>query len=327
MQYLDIFKNVLLSEAKSLESASKHISNDQMERLQGIYTSLKASGGSLIFCGVGKSGIIAKKLSSTFSSLGLKSFFLHPIEALHGDLGNVGKDDAICFISNSGATEEIIKVIPFLRIQKNMTIGLLGKIESKIGENCSLVFACSVSSESCKNNLAPTNSSTLALSMGDAMAVMYEHFVDLSKEGFAINHPGGLLGKSLSIKVKDLMVLKAELPCLEETSTLKEIILEMTKKPFGMAAILSGEKLKGIIVEGDIRRAFAKSENAYLLKASEIMSANPVTIDSDKLAIEAFNLMEDRAKPISVLPVVKADKFLGLIRIHELFKEGFTKKN
>jgi arabinose-5-phosphate isomerase len=327
MQYLDVFKNVVLSEASSLTESATKVSDEQMQKLSEIYSRLISQNGALVFCGVGKSGIIAKKLSSTFSSLGLKSFFLHPVEALHGDLGNVHESDAFCFISNSGTTEEILKLLPFIRSNEENFIGLLGDTNSAIAKNCHLVFDCSVTAESCKNNLAPTNSSTLALAMGDAMAVFYEHFVDLSKEGFAINHPGGLLGKSLSIKVKDLMVDKSSLPILTKDTGLKDIILEMTNKPYGLAAILDGDKLIGIIVEGDIRRSFAKNADAFELKASDIMTKNPVTINSTRLALDAINLMENKDKKISVLPVVDDETFLGLIRLHELFNEGFSKRD
>jgi arabinose-5-phosphate isomerase len=324
MDYLNIVNGVLNDEANAIRAISDKISSEQVETVAEIFKRLKSTGGNLIVSGVGKSGWIGQKIASTFSSLGLPSFFLHPIEALHGDLGRVTNEDAIILISKSGTTEEILKLLPYLRIPSERTLGLLGNTRSPIADKCGVVFDCSVEKEACLNNLAPTTSSTVALAVGDGLAVLFESIVGLSKEGFALNHPGGFLGKSLSLKVKDIMIPKNECACVNEDHSLKEAMLEMTKLPVGMCAILDGGTLKGIIVEGDVRRAIAKEDNALDLKISEFMNSNPVSAEFEMLAYDALKLMENRDKAISVMPVIENKQFSGVVRLHDILKEGFV---
>lgn len=318
---------VLRLEAQCLELAANRLENShkkEIDKLVGLYEQLNLSGGRLIFCGVGKSGIIAQKLASSYCSLGHPSFFLHPVEALHGDLGRVGKDDAIAFLSKSGTTDEILKLIPFLSIPKERMIGLIGNISSPIANACGILFDCSVEKEACINNQAPTTSSTLALAMGDAMAVLYEAQVGLSKEGFAVNHPGGILGKSLRMKVKDIMIKSPECPIVKSNEKLQDVILAMTKIPVGGCAVVDNGKFVGILVEGDIRRTFTKANQGLDTKVSDIMNKNPVSIAPDELAFFALEKMESKNRPIHVLPVLNGSEFLGFIRLHDLLKEGFS---
>ncbi len=326
MDYLKTAKNVLTLEANALVKASEKLTDAEISRFLEIIEFLRSIGGNLIFCGVGKSGVIANKLATTFSSLGLPSFFLHPVEALHGDLGRVNKSDAIVYISKSGTTSEILNLLPFVNIKKNMSIGLLGNTSSPIANECGLVFDCSVEQEACINGQAPTTSSTLALAMGDALAVVYESFVDLSKEGFAQNHPGGLLGKSLRLKVRDLMWKTEDCPCVGPNALMKDVILEMTKKPVGGCAVIGKDNvMEGILVEGDIRRTFVEHDNGVTRPVTEIMNSNPVSVGVDDLAFDALKLMEQRKHEIAILPVVGENKeFLGFIRLHDLLKEGFV---
>lgn len=324
-----IMSEVLRLEAKSLEQAALRFdqnSGESVNQIVAIYQNLRENCASLIFCGVGKSGIIAMKLASTFCSLGLPSFFLHPVEALHGDLGRVGKQDAIVLISKSGTTEEILKLIPYLPIDKSKMIGLLGNLKSPIAEQCGLVLDCSVEKEACINNQAPTTSSTLALAMGDAMAVLYESEIGLSKEGFAYNHPGGILGKSLRMKVKDIMVHLKDCAIVSTEHTLQDVILLMTKYPSGGCAVVDGGDFKGILVEGDIRRTFTKNNEGLNTKVAKIFNANPITISPEELASHALEQMESQERSISILPVIEAKKFVGFIRLHDLLKEGFSLK-
>ncbi len=324
MKNTQILKDVLECEAQALEDLAGKITEDNALKVKSIFESLRTIGGSLIISGVGKSGIIAQKIASTFSSLGLPSFFLHPIEALHGDLGRVTKKDAIILISKSGTTEEILKFLPYLNIPKEMTIGLLGKMDSPIAQKCGVLWDCSVKKEACLNNQAPTTSTTVALAMGDALAVFYESIVGLSKEGFAMNHPGGFLGKSLSLKVSDLMVPAKDCPILKSSQTLKECLLEMTKSPIGMATIVTGDKFEAILVEGDIRRALAHDSNALDTALDKLMNKDPVRTSSDTKAFEALRLMEEENRSINVLPIVDNGKFVGALRLHDLLKEGFS---
>ncbi|MCO4793563.1 MAG: KpsF/GutQ family sugar-phosphate isomerase [Bacteriovoracaceae bacterium] len=324
---VEIMKRVLAHEAEVLNAAASKLNEEKAEKLCELYKHLLTSNGSLVFSGVGKSGIIAKKLASTFSSLGLASFFLHPIEALHGDLGRLSKDDVLVLLSKSGTTEELLKLIPYVPVNEDYRIGLLGNTDSTIADQCSLVLDCSVDREACINNQAPTTSSTLAMAMGDAMAVLFEEFVGLSKEGFAVNHPGGLLGKSLRLKVKDLMCEAGDCPVLDASSSLKDVILEMTKIPIGGCAVCDDKQmLLGILVEGDIRRTFTKDSSGLETSVKDIMNPKPVSIGPDELAYDALNLMEGRKNQIDILPVIENGKFLGFIRLHDLLKEGFSSK-
>jgi len=321
---LELFKSVMKIEAEAILSAMEKINRSQIKKLESLYQKLLSSNGSLVFIGIGKSGQIGTKLASTFSSLGMSSYPLHPIEALHGDLGRVSENDVFILISKSGNTEEILKLLPYLPINKNV-IGLLGSTNSLIGSKCHLVFDCSVKKEACINNQAPTTSSTLALAVGDSLAVVYEKYLGLSKEGFAVNHPGGLLGKSLLMKVKNLMWGVDRCPILTPDNTLQEAILLMTKNNLGGCAIMSGNNFKGILVEGDIRRAFTKSFTLDT-KLSELVNDKPVFIGPEKLAVDALAIMESRDKQISIMPVIGENgEFLGLIRIHDLLREGFSR--
>lgn len=321
--------DVLRLEAKALEKAASvldQFGSEQVNKLVVLFEELRATESALVFCGVGKSGIIAQKCASTFTSLGLPSFYLHPTEALHGDLGRLRKSDAIVLLSKSGTTEEILKLLPFLTTPKSHRIGLIGEARSAIGEQCGIVFDCSVEKEACINNQAPTTSSTVALAMGDAMAVLLESLTGLSKEGFAVNHPGGILGKSLRMKVKDLMIKESSCPVVSSDQTLQEVILLMTKYPVGGCAIVDEGKFQGILVEGDIRRTFTRENLGLKTKVAEIMNANPISINPESLAFEALETMESKTRTLQILPVIAEGKFLGFIRLHELLKEGFSLK-
>lgn len=327
MDYLNLAKNVLTNEAEALVSASKNLDKDTINNLVELFGYLKSGGGSLVFCGVGKSGIVARKLSSTFTSLGLSSWFLHPTEALHGDLGRLQANDALVIISKSGITEEIVKLLPFIELNKKVIVGLLGNTNSKLAKSCGIVFDCSVKCEACINNMAPTTSSTLSLAMGDALAVIYESMIGLSQEGFAYNHPGGMLGKIMRFKVSDLMWDIDECPYLPINSTLQDVVLIMTRKNVGGCAIVNDSfELLGIIVEGDIRRTLLKSSEGINTPVAQIMNSKPISITPDTLAFDAISVMEKKDGQIYILPVVENNKFLGFIRLHDLIKEGFIKK-
>jgi arabinose-5-phosphate isomerase len=324
MNHKNLFTQVLLTEAKALEQAAERFTDETATQLVNIFEYLAQAGGSLVICGVGKSGHIAQKIAATFSSLGLPSFFLHPTEAMHGDMGRVSKADAILFISKSGTTEEIINLMPYLNIPKERLIALVGKVKSPIAEKCGIVVDASVEKEACLNDLAPTTSTTVALALGDAMAVLYENVMGVSKEKFAVNHPAGLLGKSLSLTVDRLMIKAVDCPHVSESATLQDAILAMTQKPVGMCAIISGDKLLGILVEGDIRRAFAKSADAIKTPVKDLMTAKPTQFAPNILAFEALKIMEGGSKQINVVPVVDNGHFVGALRLHDLFKAGFN---
>jgi len=322
---LELVKFVLEMESQAILKVSQLITDHQTQALVILFKELAQKHDQLVFCGVGKSGMIAKKLAATFCSLGQPSFSLHPVEALHGDLGRVRAEDAIVFISKSGTTEEILKLKPYLPQSNQQLIGLIGNSESPIARFCGLVFDCSVDQEACLNNQAPTTSTTVAMAMGDAMAVLYEEVVGLSKEKFAIHHPAGILGKTLRLKVRDLMVPLQECPVLLSTQTLKDALIEMTAKPIGGCAIVSESKdFVGIIVEGDIRRILTKDSRGVDIPLSEMLNSNPVSVLPDDLAMTALERMEKRSRPLNIVPVIEENKIFGFLRLHDLIKEGFS---
>jgi arabinose-5-phosphate isomerase len=327
MSYLELMKSVLKQEADAILSSSEKISAENVLDLENIFLSLLKNEGSLIFLGVGKSGQIGEKLAATFSSLGLPSFFLHPTEALHGDLGRVKKDDYFVLISKSGSTEELFKLLPFLSNDSSRFIGLIGKTNSILAKRCGLVFDCGVEREACLNNQAPTTSTTVTLSIGDAMAVVFEKVAGLSKEGFAINHPGGLLGKSLLMKVSDIMWGRDKCAILGENANIKDLIVAMTKYNLGGCAIEKEDgDFLGIIVEGDFRRALAGGNIDLNSSILTLINTGPRVIEESALALDALKLMEDKSKSFNILPVTssKSKGFIGFIRLHDLLKEGFS---
>lgn len=325
---IDILKEVLTLESESIKEAISRLDTAECQKLEAFFKRLMENHGSLFFVGVGKSGHVGVKLASTFSSLGLRSFFLHPTEALHGDLGRVSSEDGVVIISYSGHSEEVTKFLSFCKIPQEMRVGLIGNLESPIAQKLGIIFDCHVSKEACLNNQAPTSSTTLAMAMGDALAVYFESLVGLSKEKFAINHPAGLLGKVLNLKVSDLMIPPKECPCLSEDSSIKDAIVEMTKFPVGACAVLSSkdQKILGIIVDGDFRRLLAKADVDLNLNVTHILNQSPVTISPETMAFEAMELMEKRERAIDILPVVDNQKFLGFVRLHDLLKEGFGER-
>ncbi|MES2527665.1 MAG: KpsF/GutQ family sugar-phosphate isomerase [Bdellovibrionota bacterium] len=325
MEHKNVLVQVLKTEAEALLKASERITEENALALVRTYELLASTGGSLVISGVGKSGHIATKIAATFSSLGLPSFFLHPTEAMHGDLGRLTSKDALVMISKSGTTEELINLIPYLSLPKERIIAIVGKMNSPIADKSGIVLDASVEKEACLNDLAPTTSTTLALALGDAMAVLYENVLGVSKEKFAVNHPAGLLGKSLSLTVDRLLIPVKDCPAIMEDATLQDAILAMTQKPVGMCAVLKGEKMVGIMVEGDIRRAFAKSKDAIQTKVSELMTKNPISVQPTMLAFDALKIMENPERLISVVPVVdQQGHFKGALRLHDLFKAGFN---
>lgn len=323
---LSILQKVLNEEAQAIQKAALKLELLDESKIKDFFLGLSQRDGILFFTGVGKSGMIARKMASTFASLGLKSFFLNPVEALHGDLGPVNSKDNIILISKSGSTEEIRRLVPFLPMGPENRLGLLGNIDSALAKQCSIVLDCSVDKEACINNLAPTTSTTLTLALADALAVVYEDIVALTKEKFATNHPAGLLGKSLTLKVASIMLPLDEVACVKEEETLKNVLLKMTEKPTGICIIKDEQDLlKGIIVEGDIRRALNSNENALSEKIEVFMNKEPITCESDDLVSDVLITIESNKSLISILPVLTKDKKIsGILRLQELLSAGFN---
>ena len=324
------YSKYMIGEANSIVNASKKINDDKVEKFLFLLNACKQNKAKLIVSGVGKSGIIGKKIASTFCSLGVMSLYLNPLDSLHGDIGIVDEKDLLLVISNSGETDELVSILPYLSNRKVKIISILGKEDSTIAKCSVLSFDASVEREVCPLNLAPTTSSIVAMSIGDCLAAAWIEKSKLSEIDFALNHPAGALGKKLTLKTKDIMINKKEIEMIESSSTLDCIIESITSNGIGTALVKSqsnNNKIDGIITDGDIRRSFKKINNKSLgeLKANDLMSKNPICIDQDSLAIDALNLMQNSDKgEVSILPVLDENEFvIGLVRLHDLIKAGF----
>ncbi len=319
----DLFVDVLEQEARSILSLRDKITKEEVERLNSFFEYLLTTGGQLVFTGVGKSAVIGMKLASTFCSLGQNSFFLHPTDALHGDLGRISQSDVVVLISKSGNTEELLKLVNHLDLPITSLIGLLGERNSPLAKECSLVLDCHVEKEACLINKAPTNSTTATLAIGDAMAIVFQYISGLSKEKFLKNHPGGLLGRSLRLKVKDLMVEYSKSAIASPEDTMEDVLTKMIDHPTGICCVILEQDLQGIIVDGDIKRLLKSKKFTPLLKAKDVMNSQFIFTTEDELAYDCLKKMEKREKPISVMPVFDKEKgFKGIIRLHDLLTQG-----
>ena len=275
--------------------------------------------GKLIVTGVGKSGLIGSKIAATLASTGTPSFFLHPTEALHGDLGMITKDDSVLAISYSGESEELIKILPHIKRFEVPLIAMTGDKTSTLARYADVVLNIHVDKEACPLNVAPTSSTTLTLAMGDALAVCLMKKRNFTKEDFASFHPGGSLGKRLFIKVSDLM--KEKFPVADENETLKEAIIKMTEGKLGHILFLEDNKIKAVLSDGDLRRAMMKEGFDLNEKAINFATKNPKTIKKSVLASDALKFMEDNK--IQLLPVVdENENVIGVIHIHDLVEAG-----
>ncbi len=282
------------------------------------------SSGKVIITGMGKSGLIARKIAATLSSTGTLAVFLHPAEGMHGDLGIVSADDVIIALSKGGESEELLGIIPSVKKIGAKIISFVGDNDSSLALASDIVIDASVEKEACPINLAPTASTTVALVLGDALAAVLLKLRGFKPHDFALYHPGGKLGKQLLLKVSDLMHTGAETPIVYEDTPVKELLIEMTSKAMGGVNIINkNKKLAGIITDGDLRRALQTHDNILPLSAKEIMTQNPIKITPDILAIEALELMENRPSQIMVLPVVdNTDCVVGILRLHDLVRCG-----
>jgi arabinose-5-phosphate isomerase len=277
------------------------------------------STGRVVVTGVGKSAIIAQKITATFNSTGTPSVFLHAADAVHGDLGIIQKNDIIICISKSGNTPEIKVLTPLLKSAGNKLIAMVGNRESYLAKHADYIINCSVEKEACPHNLAPTSSTTAQLAMGDALAVCLLECRDFKSEDFARFHPGGSLGKRLYLKAGDIAAQNQK-PRVQAAETIRNVIIEISSKRIGAAVVLDDDNIAGIITDGDIRRMMEKHEHINHLKASDIMSKHPKTIDAAELATAALEIMQQHN--ISQLIVTKSGSFEGFIHLHDLLKEG-----
>ncbi len=312
MNFRKIAREVLDIEAEALKKANV----EGIEKAVEIAYNTK---GKVIVTGVGKSGLIGSKIAATLASTGTPSFFIHPTEALHGDLGMITKDDSVIAISYSGESEELIKILPHIKRFDVPLIAMTGDKNSTLSRYADVVLDIHVEKEACPLNVAPTSSTTLTLAMGDALAVCLMKKRNFTKEDFASFHPGGSLGKRLFVKVKDLM--KKEFPIASEEESLKEAIIKMTAGKLGHLLFVKDNKVNAILSDGDLRRAMMSDRFDLSKRAIEFATKNPKVIKEDILASDALKFMEDNK--IQLLPVVNEDgEIVGVIHIHDLVQAG-----
>ena len=308
-------KKTILSESESIAKLTKFLDDNFVNAVEIIYK----SKGRLVVTGIGKSAIIAQKIVATLNSTGTPSLFLHASEAIHGDLGMLQPSDVVICISKSGNSPEIKVLVPLLKRFGNKLIAITGNTTSFLGKEADFVLNTYVDSEACPINLAPTNSTTAQLVMGDAIAVCLMEMKNFTAEDFAKYHPGGALGKKLLLRVSDMLDTTHK-PIVAADSTIKNVIIEISEKRLGVTAVIENEEVIGIITDGDIRRMLNKTENISGLTAQEIMTKNPKTIKSTDMVSDALNIMEDFS--ITQLVVVDNGEYKGVIHLHDILKEG-----
>lgn len=315
---IDEGKRVFNDEIKAIGNAVDFLNEDFAEAVIKI-----AEAKRVIVSGVGKSGIIGKKIAATLSSVGVPSFFIHPVEALHGDIGMVQNDDVAILLSKSGSTDEIVKFIPYLKMRNSFIISIVGNMASYMARNSNIPLNAEVEREACALNLAPTSSTTLALVIGDALAVAAMKYLNVTREDFAKLHPLGQLGRNITLRIKDVMHQGSDLPIVTEDMPFKEALIEMTRKALGCICIIDENKnLKGIITDGDVRRILQKNDDIRNLMVADVMTSDPINISQDYFLGEAMSLMENRESQINVLPVTENKKLIGVIRIHDIIRSG-----
>jgi arabinose-5-phosphate isomerase len=317
------FGELLRHEAAAINNTAERLQPKQVKRAIEM---LAGCVGKVVLTGIGKSGFIARKIAATLTSTGTRAVFLHASDALHGDLGILDKSDVVLLVSNSGETDEVIAMLPYLKHRNVPLISIVGNLASTLAGNSDVVLDASVDKETCPFNLAPTASTTVALAIGDALALTVMQIKGLTLEDFALNHPAGRLGKRLSLKVSDLMHSGDRNPILSPATSWLEVVSSITRGGLGAVNVVNDELvLVGIITDGDLRRVIQKSNPADLinLSAESFMTQNPVTVSPNELAYTALQVMENRPSQISVLPVIDTNHLcVGLLRLHDLVRSG-----
>ena len=312
-----IAENVINIEYRSIQNLIHSIDDDFVQAVKLI----SESKGRLIVAGVGKSANISSKIVATFNSTGQPSVFLHAADAIHGDLGNVQKNDIVICLSKSGNTEEIKLLTSNLKILGNKIISICGNPSSFLVKHSDININASVIEEACPHDLAPTSSTTAQLVLGDALAICLLEYRGFSKEDFARFHPGGILGKKLSMKVED--IINNKIPLVFENDELKDIIIEISENRLGATVVCNDKKdIVGMITDGDLRRCFENNKEFSNLEAKEIMTQSPKKIDSQSLVYDAFKIM--KSHNITQLIVVENDSYKGIIHLHDIIKEGIV---
>jgi arabinose-5-phosphate isomerase len=316
---------LLRVESDAIAKAAERLQAPQLDRVLRI---LKSCKGKVVLLGVGKSGIIAQKIAATMTSSGTAAIHLHPSDALHGGFGIVTCDDVVLMLTNSGETGELIELLPFIKQRNAPLVAIVGRLNSTIAQRADAVLDASVDQEACPLNLAPTTSTTVALAIGDALAMTLMRAKGLTENEFASNHPGGQLGKRLTLRVSDLMHSGAENPTIADNASWMDVVSTISQYGLGAVNVISDDgRLAGIITDGDLRRSLQRLGGRDFgfanLKCDDLMTHDPVVASPEMLAFDALRLMEDRPSQINVLPVVGSDgRCVGLIRLHDIVRSG-----
>ena len=306
---------IIDNEANAISNLKARLDDDFAEVVELILE----NEGNLVFSGIGKSAIIAQKIVATMNSTGTTAVFMHAADAIHGDLGMVREGDIVVVLSKSGETPEIKVLVPLIKLRGNKIVAMVGNRQSYLASQADFILDVTVDEEAVPGSLAPTSSTTAQLVMGDALALILMRCRGFSTEDFAKFHPGGALGKQLYLRVKDLYV-RNERPEVGPDDSLTRVIIEMTHKRLGATVVMQDGQLLGIITDGDLRRMLMKYPNIEQVKASQIMTSHPKTIDDEALVVDALHKMRENS--ITQLPVVSDGKYLGIIHLHDILKEG-----
>ncbi|MBL7148519.1 MAG: KpsF/GutQ family sugar-phosphate isomerase [Candidatus Cloacimonetes bacterium] len=318
MNIIEFVKKELNLEAEAIKKVAERIDENAEKAVDLLFN----CQGKVIVTGMGKTGIIARKIAATFSSTGTTAIFLHAAEGIHGDLGILQKDDVVIAVSNSGNTPELVSIIPYIKFNKIPLIAITGNINSKLAKNSDVVIDCYVPKEYEPFGLVPTASTTVALALGDAIAVALLKKKDFKESDFARFHPGGTIGKKLIYQVKDLMHSGKENPLVQNNVKMDNAILEMTSKGLGCTNVIDNDgKLVGVVTDGDLRRFLSKGYTNLNILVTEAMTVNPKHTSPETLAVEALNLMEENK--ITMLPVVnESNEPVGMLHMHDLIDAG-----
>ncbi len=316
-------QDLLRLESNAIAQTATRLDAAQVERVVDLIAGCK---GKVVILGVGKSGIIGQKIAATMTSTGTAALYLHPSDALHGGLGIVQPDDVVIVLSNSGETDEIVGMLPYLKNRQVAIVAIVGNLNSTLANRADAVLDATVDQEACPLNLAPTTSTTVALAIGDALAMTVMKVKGLTTDEFAVNHPAGRLGKRLTLRVSDLMHRNGENPIIATGSSWVEVVRAISKGGLGAVCVVDPRgRLAGIITDGDLRRAIEHTSQDSLAKLTcdDFMTSQPTVATPELLAFDALRLMEDRPSQISVLPVVDEDQMcVGLIRVHDIVRSG-----
>ena len=321
--HLSEVQNLLRIESDAIAQTATRLDPSAVERVVELLASCK---GKVVILGVGKSGIIGQKIAATMTSAGTAALYLHPSDALHGGLGIVQTNDVVIVLSNSGETEELVAMLPYLKNRAAAIVAIVGNLNSTLARRVDIVLDASVDKEACPLNLAPTTSTTVALAIGDALAMTVMKVKGLTSDDFAVNHPAGRLGKRLTLRVGDLMHRDGENPTIATGSSWVEVVRAISKGGLGAVCVVDeAGRLAGIITDGDLRRAIEQTSHESLAKLTcdDFMTSKPTVATPELLAYDALQLMEYRPSQISVLPVIDEDeKCVGLIRVHDIVRSG-----